>query len=143
MARLEESKAEVGRNRLEVGTPRRRLDGQVFYDSARLKGDPFGTESLIPDRTVIFVTDVLSLNVMVQQDAGELRHYYGQVLDEMLRMPIPGAMVGDGEGTGGGVVTNEFGEFALSSDLTGAEQVLWVVTGQTEVVCRIPFATES
>jgi hypothetical protein len=124
--------------RTDSGISRVRLDGQLFFDSGLGRGDAWSTGLPEEDRTIIFVSDVLSVNLMMHPDPGGFRHYYGQILDPMLRSPVSGATLTIGEEPRNVAVTNEYGEFALSLAHTDAEQILTVETEAAVLTCRIP-----
>jgi hypothetical protein len=120
------------------GGMRVRRRGHLFYDSARAGAQSgvrgIGTE----DRTLIFIADDLSVDVMVHAGPDDYRYYFGQILDEKMRIPLPGLEVALGDDPDETTLTNDLGEFTVSSIRSVPEHVLTVRTESLEVLCRIP-----
>ncbi len=76
---------------------------------------------------------------MVHRSSDSLRYFHGHVIREPLRTPVVGACVRLEE-SGDRVLTDEFGQFAVSSMAWETRHVLEIGTADETVVLRVPAA---
>jgi hypothetical protein len=114
----------------------------LIYDSSRegaAVGVRFGRSA---DRTLLFQAEPFSVDLVVHRDSDQLRYFHGQVVREALGAPVVGACVRLEE-SGDSVLTDEFGQFAVSSMAAVQSHVLEIGTECESIVLNVPPAEET
>lgn len=110
--------------------------GRLIFDSARA-GSTFGVRSgFTTDRSLLFRSPELSVDLIVHTGPDDLGLFQGQVVRERGGGPVDGAVVR--LGTAEPMTTDEFGHFALSDFSAFATQTLTVRTAEAGLLCEIP-----
>jgi len=110
----------------------------LLYDSATAGSGLNSRSALSVDRLVLFYAPPFQIEVLVRAGESGFRAYHGQVMDDIRNVPVPRAQVSM-RGDGSAAVTDEFGQFALSGNLTNAQEILTVNTGSEAIECTIPL----
>jgi len=114
-----------------------RRDARLLYDSAAAYPEPGTRSGVGPARTLLFQSDVLSVDVLVHGGPEGTSFLHGEASRSRLGVPLTGARVRIDE-TGEETETDAYGQFALAG--LGPADVLHVAieTGTEEVVCEVP-----
>lgn len=114
---------------------------KLVYDSAST-GARTGTRSSIgAERTLLFLSNELSVDVVVQLGSEGMRFFHGQVTEMPVGSPLPGARVRIGDEDQVSVCDN-FGQFAIGSFVSTEPQALHVEAGEVNVFCTVPKLEE-
>lgn len=119
-----------------------RARGRLVFDSARANARIGIRSVLTGSRSLVFRSDALTVDLVVQEGGERLAVIQGQVLDEATGTPIPLASVRLGD-RGEAVPTDEHGQFAVSSLDRDGPQYLWLDTPERSVLCEIPGVAET
>ena len=109
----------------------------LLYDSARANARVGARSGICVDRTVLFRSPDLTVDVVVHANREPLAYLHGQVVCEAAGEPVCGALVRiDGDDTP--VTTDAYGQFALSSLSEQRCHTLRIEFCGHETVCVIP-----
>ena len=86
---------------------------------------------------MVFRGDNLSVDLVVCRSAGELEVLHGQIIHEPSGDPVSVASVRLGQ-SGEEVLTDEHGQFAVSTVQPHGAQFLWITAPDQEFLCPIP-----
>ena len=113
------------------------LEGRLLYDSAQERAAVGTRNPGRADRTLLFRADPFSVDLVVHTASNDLRYFHGHVVRDQKGLPVVGAQVRlDAERQS--VVTDEHGQFAVSTLDRSPRQCVVIGTEHEEVVCRIP-----
>ena len=108
---------------------------KVLFDSASV-GRSIGMRSFSRgERSLLFATETLSIDVLVCTLEDGLQVYHGQVIDAERKCPVDGACVSLGTEY---VETDRYGQFNVSGLATADSTVLFVQTTAMSVACAVP-----
>lgn len=115
---------------------KRTVKAQIVYDSARAPEVAGLRGGAGPDRSLIYLSRSVSLDLMVHTRPGEDYCYLcGQVMDEKQLEPIPGVRIQVGEEC---TSTDAFGQFALGGMWPPENRAVTIVGEEADVVCAVP-----
>lgn len=120
----------------------RTRNADLLYDSARFHASAGARSGICVDRTVLFRSPELTVDVVVHASREPLRYLHGQVIRQAEGSPVRGALVRiEGEETS--VTTDEYGQFAVSS-LDDREALAFrIAASNHEVLCIIPATDQT
>ena len=114
-------------------------NSHLIYDSSR-EGASVGSRiGRSADRTLLFRSEPFSVDLVIHRSSDSLRYFHGHVVRDPLGPPVVGACVRLEE-SGDGVLTDEFGQFAVSSMTWETKHVLEIGTAGETVMLRVPAA---
>ena len=93
------------------------------------------------DRSLLFRSNGIAVDVFVPAGSGALHVVHGQVVDERLGLPIASARIRLGKDAVA-VDTDVHGQFAVSAELADGDQNLYVEADNRSIVCAIPVVAE-
>ena len=111
------------------------------YDSAKVEGRAGTRSGLAFDRSLLFRSNGIAIDVFVPAGSGALRVVHGQIVDESLGHPIASARVRLGKDAVP-VEADVHGQFAVSAEPADGVQYLFVEADERRVVCAIPAVSE-
>lgn len=111
----------------------------LVFDSAKTASLIDARSVFASDRSLLFTTDALAIDMVICAAEEDLVVVHGQVIDDKSESPIAGAWVRLGE-NGEPVETDAFGQFAISTATPLEGQTLRVDTGTDEIGCPLPKA---
>lgn len=111
------------------------------FDSARVDGRAGTRSGLAFDRSLLFRSNGIAIDVFVPAGSGALRVVHGQVVDERLGQPIASARIRLGMDAVP-IGADVHGQFAVSAELSDGPQYLFVEADDRRVVCAIPPVVE-
>jgi hypothetical protein len=109
----------------------------LLYDSARAHASVGARSGMCVDRTVLFRSPDLTVDVVVHANRGPLAYLHGQVVCEAAGEPVCGASVRI-DGDDRPVTTDAYGQFALSSLSEQRCHTLRIEFCGHEIACEIP-----
>ena len=126
-------------DRSRKGPTMRRNHAKLVFDSDACASGVVTRSALGDERTVCFEYGRHCVDLMVHRDLDGLRVIHGQLFD-----PAAGTAVRDAEVSMGGceerTVTDEYGEFALSTTSTAGLAVLWIDAADEQFACSFRHA---
>lgn len=117
-------------------------ESRLVYDSAAECAGAGTRSSFGADRTLLFLSNEMSVDVVVQLGGEGMRFFHGQVTDMPVGRPIPGARIRVGSENQVSVC-DDFGQFAIGSFVSTEPQTLHVEAGERKVLCTVPKLEEA
>ncbi len=109
----------------------------LIFDSKRAEGTCGSRSSVTADRSLSYRGKELSVDMVVCKGAGTLQVLHGQVIHDPTGEPISVASVHLGNAERA-VLTDEHGQFAVSSVEPHDMQFLWIDAPNQQLLCPIP-----
>jgi len=111
---------------------------KVVYDSARTSELDGIRGGVTERRSLGFLANTLSVEVMIEEATGNDYFCSGQVLDRDGGSPRPGLDISLGARGEARTKTNDYGEFSIGGKTNEEGRIFIVHTDDVDVVCRVP-----
>jgi hypothetical protein len=111
---------------------------KLVYDSARTSELTGMRGGIFEQRSVGFLGQSMTVEMLIDESAGDFYCVSGQVLDRQTREPRAGARLTLGAHGEAATSTDDYGEFTIGGQVTTETQILIVHSDEVDLVCRVP-----